>query len=105
MESIKDILPKALAPGIIGHYAHGQSLTLGYVILDKDSRIQEHKHVHEQITFIVEGQLDMVIDGKPYSLTKGTYHVIPSNIPHSATAKTNCIAIDAFSPVREDYRS
>jgi quercetin dioxygenase-like cupin family protein len=104
MTPIKSIPPKELAPGIHGYYAHGQNMTFGYIELKKDSGIREHHHLHEQITYILEGQLDMVIGGKLYSLTAGMYHVIPSNTPHSATAITDCKAIDAFSPVREDYR-
>jgi quercetin dioxygenase-like cupin family protein len=38
-------------------------------------------------------------------LTAGMYHVIPANTPHSAIAKVDCIAIDVFSPVGEDYKS
>ena len=57
-----------------------------------------------RILIIIEGQLDMLIGGEPYSLTAGMYHVIPSNTPHSAIAVTDCKAIDVFNPVREDYR-
>ena len=64
----------------------------------------EHQHVHEQITYIIEGQLDMAIGGERCSLKAGMYHVIPSNTNHSAIAKTDCKVIDVFSPVREDYR-
>lgn len=91
-------------PGIIGHYAHGDSLTFGYVELEKGSSIPEHKHVQEQITFIIDGQLDMIIGGKACTLKNGMYYVIPSNVPHSAIAVTPCKVIDAFSPVRNDYK-
>ena len=64
-----------------------------------------HHHIHEQITYIIVGQLDMVIDGVAFSLTDGMYHVIPSNLPHSAIAITDCKVIDVFSPVREDYKT
>jgi quercetin dioxygenase-like cupin family protein len=64
-----------------------------------------HQHIHEQITYIIEGQLDMVIDNVPCSLTPGMYHVIPSGTPHSAIAKTDCKVIDVFGPVREDYKN
>jgi quercetin dioxygenase-like cupin family protein len=47
----------------------------------------------------------MTIGGEFYPLAAGMYHVIPSNTPHSAIAKVDCIAIDVFSPVREDYRA
>lgn len=104
MQLIKNTTPKELAPGLTGYYAHGIHLTLGYVEIKGGSILPEHHHVHEQITYIIEGQLDMMIDGKPCSLTAGMYYVIPSNIPHGAVAVTDCKVIDAFNPVREDYR-
>jgi quercetin dioxygenase-like cupin family protein len=104
MQSIKDINPKELVPGITGYYAHGKSLTFGYVEIKAGADLPEHHHPHEQITFIIEGQLDMTIGGKFCPLTAGMYHVIPSNVPHSAIAKTDCKAIDVFNPVREEYK-
>ncbi|HUR66287.1 MAG TPA: cupin domain-containing protein [Chitinophagaceae bacterium] len=104
MDLIKNIHPKDLAPGITGHYAHGDSITFGYVELKKGSSVPLHQHIQEQVTYILEGELDMVIDNKQCLLTTGMYHVIPSNVFHSAIAKTDCKVIDAFSPVRQDYR-
>ena len=104
MKPIKDLAPKKIVPGVEGYYAHGDLHTLGYVLLKKGSLVPLHRHVHEQITFILEGQLDMEIDGKQFSLTQGTFHVIPSNVPHSALAITDVVVIDTFSPVREDYK-
>ncbi len=105
MKHIKDIAPKELVAGIEGYYAHGNELTFGYVEIKAGSNLPAHHHVHEQITYIIEGQLDMMIGGEPYSLTPGMYHVIPSNMPHSAIAVTDCKAIDVFNPVREDYKT
>jgi quercetin dioxygenase-like cupin family protein len=105
MESIKNINPKVLVPGIIGYYAHGESMSFGYVELEKGSAVPMHKHVHVQITYIIEGELEMSIGGQNCLLTAGMYHVIPSDTLHSAIAKTACKVIDAFAPVREDYRT
>ena len=104
MNSIKDITPRELVKGFTGRYIHGKGLTLGYVEIKAGNKLPEHHHVHEQITFIIEGQLDMMIGGKSCSLTAGMYYVIPSNMLHSAIAKTDCKAIDVFNPVREDYK-
>ena len=104
MERIADVKPKQLIAGITGHYVHGHLHSMGYVVIKKGSIVPEHHHPHEQITFILEGQLDMVIGGTPYSLTKGMYHIIHSEVPHSAVAITDVIAMDTFSPVREDYK-
>ena len=105
MDNIKNIIPKELAPGITGHYAHGEKSTFGYVELKKGSSVPLHHHVNEQITYILEGQLDMIIGGVACSLAPGMYHVIPSDTPHSAIAITDCKVIDVFGPVREDYRT
>jgi quercetin dioxygenase-like cupin family protein len=104
MKAIKSIPPKQVVTGITGYYAHGDKQTFGFVEIKKGSVLPEHHHVHEQITYIIEGQLDMVIGGEQHSLTAGMFHVIPSNTPHSAIAITDCKVIDAFSPVREDYK-
>jgi len=104
MDIIKNIAPKEVVPGITGYYAHGQMLTFGYVEIKKGSILPEHHHVHEQITFILEGQLDMVIDGEPCPITEGMFIIIPSNTPHSATAPVDCKVVDVFSPLREDYK-
>ncbi|MBC7949233.1 MAG: cupin domain-containing protein [Chitinophagaceae bacterium] len=104
MDKIKNCKPKELVPGIVGYYVHGLDLTLGYVDIEAGSDLPQHHHVHEQITYIIEGQLDMIIGGKPYSLTSGMYHVIPSNVPHGAVAVTACRVIDVFNPPREDYK-
>ena len=104
MDLIKNIKPKELVPGITGYYAHGDSMSFGYVELRAGSRVPMHQHLNEQITYIMEGQLDMVIGEESYSLSSGMYHVIPSLIPHSALAVTDCKVIDAFCPVREDYK-
>ena len=103
MNLIKNIPSKRLAPGITGHYAHGDKTTFGFVELEKGSSVPLHHHVHEQVTYIIEGQLDMMIGEKAYSLTPGMYHVIPSNVLHSAVAITDCKLIDVFGPVREEY--
>ena len=104
MDLIKNIKPKDLAPGITGYYAHGDMSTFGYVELKKGSTVPLHHHINEQITYILEGHLDMVIGGVACSLTNGMYHIIPSNTPHSAIALTDCKLIDVFGPVREDYK-
>ena len=104
MPQIKSIKARELAAGLTGYYAHGEGLTLGFVEIKAGSVLPKHNHIHEQITYILEGQLDMEIGGESCSLTAGMYHVIPSNVFHSAVAITDCKVIDVFNPVREDYR-
>lgn len=104
MQNLIDIPYKELAKGIFAKLVHGKKSTLSVVDIKQGSVLPKHKHKHEQITFIVEGELEMKIGGKKYLLPAGTVHVIPSNVPHGANAITDCRVIDVFSPVREDYK-
>ena len=104
MAQITSIAPRKLTDGIIGHYVHGENSTLGLVILDEGSSVPPHQHPQEQITYILEGELDMTIDGKRCLLSAGMYYVIPSGVVHGAVAHVDCKVIDVFNPVREDYQ-
>lgn len=104
MQHLNDISSKEIAPGIVGKYIHGLNITFGYVNIKAGSILKEHEHVHEQITYIVAGELEMTIGGEKILLTAGTLHVIASSTPHSAIATMDCTAIDVFCPTRDDYR-
>lgn len=104
MQHLDDISLKNLAEGIVGQYVHGSATTFGYVRIEAGSKLPLHQHIHEQITFIIEGELEMTVGAETFLLTAGSSQVIPSNTPHSAIARTACIVIDVFSPARNDYR-
>jgi quercetin dioxygenase-like cupin family protein len=53
---------------------------------------------------VVEGEFEFTLDRKTKKYSNGDVVVIPSNIPHSGKALTNCKLMDVFSPVREEYR-
>ncbi len=103
MQHLKDVKGKELVPGLYGRFVHGESMTLSFVDIKKGSVMPEHKHPHEQITYIIEGELEMVIGGEKMILTPDTFHVIPGNTLHSAFARTDVKVMDAFHPVREEY--
>lgn len=101
---LDDISAKQIFPGFSGKMVHGDSSTLAFWEVEKGSTVPEHKHVHEQITYLAQGDLEMTIGGEKYHFTAGSVHVIPSNTLHSAFAITDCKIIDSFAPARDDYR-
>jgi quercetin dioxygenase-like cupin family protein len=104
MDHINNITGKQIIEGISGKYIHGDQTTLGVVEVKKGSLLPLHHHHNEQITYMLEGELEMTIGGETMTLKPGNFHVIPSNVPHSAVAHMDCKLIDVFSPAREDYR-
>lgn len=104
MQHIHDLSAREIMPGISGKYVHGNTCTFGYVDIKAGTIMPTHHHVHEQITYVLEGELEMTIGAETIVLTAGMVNIIPSNMPHSAIAHIPCKLIDFFSPVREDYR-
>jgi len=63
-----------------------------------------HSHIHEQITYVAEGELYFNISGVKHHLTKGDVITIPSGIPHCIQIISNYVRlIDSFSPIRNDF--
>jgi len=104
MQYLTDIPVRELRPGFFGKFVHGDKGTVTFWDIKKGSVLETHQHVHEQITCIQEGELEMIIGDQKYLFTPGTTHVIASNTPHSAIALTDVKVIDFFSPAREDYK-
>jgi quercetin dioxygenase-like cupin family protein len=104
MINLKDIPARETVPGFFGKFIHGQQSTLAFWEIKKGHTLPLHHHVHEQITYIVSGELEMMIGDEKHVLTSGTTNVIPSNTPHSGYALTDCVVIDTFCPVREEYK-
>ena len=72
------------------------------VELDQGARLQEHRHPHEQITYLISGRLRFVIDGVEREVAPGETVALPGNMPHAVEAIEASHAIDTFSPPRED---
>lgn len=105
MPHLNEIVKKKLTEGIIGQYVHSKTMTVGWVTISKGSDLSVHQHPHEQITIMLEGKLEMQIGNETVMLEPGMIQVIPSNTPHGAIAHTDCVLVDVFNPVREDYVS
>jgi len=104
MQYLTEITPREIRPGFFGRMVHGEKSTLAFWEFRKGSVLEQHRHPQEQITHILEGELEMKIGDRIYFFTPGKVCVIPSDMPHSAIAHTDCKVIDVFTPPRDDYR-
>lgn len=102
--SINNIPEKELVPGIYACLVHMEGVSVARVRIEKDAVLPEHAHVHEQVTNLLSGQLEMTVGGQTKVCKAGDVVMIPSQVPHSAKALTECELIDVFQPVREDYK-
>jgi quercetin dioxygenase-like cupin family protein len=102
--SLQDIDEKEIIPGCFARFVHTGNMTLAYWTIKAGAQIPEHSHHHEQIVNLVEGEFELTVAGESRVVKPGDIAVITPNTPHSGRAVTDCRIIDAFYPVREDYR-
>ena len=97
--------PLELVPGARTRTFWGEQMLFSLVEVDADSEVPLHTHPHEQGGIIVEGELEMGVDGEVKLLKPGDMYIIPGNVEHYARAYTNkAKALDIFSPVREEFK-
>jgi quercetin dioxygenase-like cupin family protein len=89
---------------IRGHYAHGDSVTIGEIDLDAGTVVPMHNHPHEQVTYVMEGRFEFTIGTETRILERGVAALIPGGVMHGGKTLTACRVLDVFSPVREEYR-
>lgn len=91
-------------PGMKARFVHSENMTFAHWEIRKGAVLPEHSHPHEQVANMVTGEFELTIDGTTRRLIAGSIAIIPSNAVHSGVAITDCRIIDAFYPIREDYR-
>ncbi len=72
-------------PGIFGATVHTPQLTATLYRYGAGSSWEEHHHPQDQITTVLEGEIDFVVAGATVHLEPGQLATLPGNTPHSAT--------------------
>jgi quercetin dioxygenase-like cupin family protein len=72
-------------------------------LLDKGSVLPKHEHPHEQTGYLISGRITLSIRGITFDAQPGDSWCIPGNVEHGAEILEDSVAIEVFSPVREDY--
>jgi quercetin dioxygenase-like cupin family protein len=92
-----------LTPKIKRRLVSGEKAMSVHFTLTAGAALAEHQHPHEQITHLLSGKIALIISGEKIIVQGGDVVVIPSNAPHSVEVLEDSVAIDLFSPPREDF--
>lgn len=95
---------RTVVPGFHGKFVHSERMTFVLWRIDRGAILPPHRHPHEQVVHIYSGEIEMLVDGVRHVSTAGTVLVIPPDALHEGVALTDCSVMDAFAPVRDDYR-
>jgi quercetin dioxygenase-like cupin family protein len=89
-------------PGWRGRYFHSASMTFAHYDFDRDASIHEHFHSQEEVWEVIEGEVEMTIEGVASVVRPGLVAIVPGNTRHSAKALTDGRAIIVDYPQRTD---
>jgi quercetin dioxygenase-like cupin family protein len=101
---ISELPQKEVFNGFLAQMTHTENMTLAFWDIKEGAVLPLHSHVHEQITQVMEGKLQLTIGDETQVYESGSLAIIPSNVVHSGVALTACKVFDIFSPAREDYK-
>ena len=93
-----------ICPGITRRtVANGRTMYQMVATLAAGSRMPAHSHPQEQIVHILDGQMRLIVEGVPHTLSTGDSFYLASNVPHGVETTLPTRVLDTFSPPREDY--
>jgi quercetin dioxygenase-like cupin family protein len=90
-------------PGWRGRYFHSASMTFAHYEFRAGSLIHEHFHPEEEVYEVIEGELEVIIEGESPVAKPGVVAIMPSNSHHSVKALTDGRLIVVDHPARPDF--
>ena len=90
-------------PGWHGRYFHSPSMTFAHYDFTCGASIHEHFHPQEEVYEVIEGELEVTIDGITQIARAGLVAIVPGNVRHSVKALTGGKAIIVDYPLRRGF--
>jgi len=95
---------KQVLPGIkLKTLVYGENTLFSEFRMEANSILAQHSHHHEQTGYLVKGRIKLTIGHQTFEAGPGDSWCIPGNTEHRAEILEDSLAIEVFSPVREDY--
>lgn len=102
--NISDLPSFSPVDGITMQALIGDRMMANWVWLDPDTVMPEHDHPNEQIGVVLQGALELTMDGEVRNVTPGMTYIVPGGVRHKGVAgPEGCLVLDIFSPPREEY--
>jgi quercetin dioxygenase-like cupin family protein len=91
-------------PGWRGRYFHSVNMTFAHYEFTSGASIHEHFHPEEEVYEVIEGELELTIDGIVQIARAGVVAIVPSNALHSVKALSNGRLIVVDYPIRSEFK-
>ncbi|HEV2386840.1 MAG TPA: cupin domain-containing protein [Candidatus Acidoferrales bacterium] len=90
-------------PGWHGRYFHSASMTFAHYDFVRGSSIHEHSHPQEEVYEVIEGELEVTVEGVSQAVRPGLVAIVPANARHSVKALTDGRVIVVDYPLRPGF--
>ena len=90
-------------PGWKGQYFHSANMTFAHYEFTAGSAIHEHFHPEEEVYEVIDGELEVTIDGNSQIAKPGVVAIVPANSRHSVKALTSGRLIVVDHPARPEF--
>jgi quercetin dioxygenase-like cupin family protein len=98
------VAPFEFHPGITLHAIGGEQVLLCKVSYAPGKRVPPHAHPEaEQVMAIVEGEVEMTIDGETTTLRPGDVVCVNRGLEHELYSANGVVFFEALSPVTLDH--
>jgi quercetin dioxygenase-like cupin family protein len=88
-------------PGWRGRFFHADNMTFAYYEIAAGSDVHLHHHPQEEVWHVIEGDLELVVDGTTRVIGAGQAAIVPTEVVHGARAVSACRAIVVDHPTRD----
>ncbi len=82
---------------------YGEKTLMTEFRLRKGAVLPRHAHVYEQTGYLIRGRIRLFIGAESQELGPGDSWCIPGGAEHGADILEDTVALEVFSPVRQDY--
>jgi len=87
-------------PGWHGRYFHSPNMTFAHYEFEQGSSVHRHFHPQEEVWQVIEGELEVTVDGVSQIAGPGMAAIVLPNVPHSVKALSDGKAIVVDYPFR-----
>ena len=96
--------PFEFVEGVRLHAIGGEQVLLCRVTYEPGKRVPPHRHEHtEQVMAVVDGSLEMAIEGEWRTLWTGDVVVVNRGLEHELYSELGVTFFEALSPVPRDH--
>ena len=83
--------------------AYGENLMMVEVHFEQDGVGAVHTHSHSQITYVLSGTFEFMVNGEYRVVHHGDTVYSGPNVPHGCRCLEKGVLLDSFNPYRKDF--